>query len=241
MKNQLDAAPWTAIAHTPMSGYQGPDRRAADQPAWQWLAATLDEIDYGMLLLDREGSVLHINEVARSELDAGHPLRLTRRQLSARRARDLAPLGAALAAARQGLRKLLTVGDPGHELGVSVVPLGQCGGAGQMLTLLILGKRRVCAELAAQAFARSHGLTPGETRILQALCDGMGPAAAAEAHGVALSTVRTHISSIRSKTGIGSMREIVRKVASLPPLMGVLRRGGATLRTLPASAGALAA
>ncbi len=209
--------------------YAGPERRSGGSPVWQWLAAMLDEIDYGMLLLDDQGQLLHVNHAARSQLDAGHPLCLVGRQLRARRACDQAPVRAALdAAVRRGLRKLLTVGEPGHEVGISVVPLGAIAGDGRSLTLAMLGKRRVCGELAVQAFARSHGLTPGETRVLLALCEGLGPAAAAAAQGVAISTVRTHIGSIRLKTGAGSIRSILGKVAALPPLMGVLRPGGST-------------
>ena len=40
---------------------------------------------------------------------------------------------------------------------------------------------------------------------------------------VAVSTVRTQIGSIRIKTGASSIRELVRQVAVLPPLVGALR------------------
>ena len=44
-----------------------------------------------------------------------------------------------------------------------------------------------------------------------------------EAQGVALSTVRTQINSIRAKTGAASIRALVRQVAVLPPLVSALR------------------
>jgi DNA-binding CsgD family transcriptional regulator len=40
---------------------------------------------------------------------------------------------------------------------------------------------------------------------------------------VAVSTVRTQIGSIRAKAGAGSISELVRQVAVLPPLVGALR------------------
>jgi hypothetical protein len=46
---------------------------------------------------------------------------------------------------------------------------------------------------------------------------------------VALSTVRTQIGSIRTKTGAGSIRDLVRQVALLPPLVGALRGPGGPL------------
>ena len=90
-------------------------------------------------------------------------------------------------------------------------------------TLVILGKRSVGAELAVQGFARLHGLTGSEARVLARLVAGARPAAIAQEHGVALSTVRTQVGSIRLKTGAASIRALVEQVARLPPLMGRLR------------------
>jgi DNA-binding CsgD family transcriptional regulator len=49
------------------------------------------------------------------------------------------------------------------------------------------------------------------------------PTAIARQQNVAVSTVRTQIGSIRAKTGAGSISELVRQVAVLPPLVGALR------------------
>ena len=76
-----------------------------------------------------------------------------------------------------------------------------------------------------QGFARIHHMTPGETRVLTALCRGAPPADIAAEHGVAVCTVRSQIGSIRIKTGAPSIRALVRQVAVLPPLLGVLRHG----------------
>lgn len=214
--------------------YAGPERRAGASMAWRWLTATLDEIDYGVLLLDERGRGIHINHVALRELDEQHPLQLAGRELRARRPVDASLLEAALAGcAQRGLRKLLTLGDAAQQVCVSVVPLERAGPEGQGVVLVMLGKRQVCAELAVQGFARHHDLTPGETRVLMALCAGVEPAEAAEMHGVAISTVRTQIGSIRTKTGASSIRALVRRVAVLPPLMGVLRGGGAARKEAP--------
>lgn len=224
----------TRVAHEPAASgadplvlyahYRGPERRTATSMGWRWLAAALDEIDYGMLLLDEDALLLHVNQAARAELDAEHPLQLLGRELRARDPRDVQPLHAALHdALRRGLRKLLTLGRGALQVGVSVVPLGALGHDERGATLVILGKRQVGAELALQGFARSHGLTPGETRVLAALCRGEPPAAIAAAHSVAICTVRSQIGSIRQKTGAPSIRALLRQVAVLPPLMGVLR------------------
>jgi hypothetical protein len=54
----------------------------------------------------------------------------------------------------------------------------------------------------------------------------------ASAHGVALSTVRSQIGSIRLKTGAASIRDLLAQVARLPPLMGRLRSGPERLGSL---------
>jgi DNA-binding CsgD family transcriptional regulator len=194
--------------------YCGPERRARAD----WLAATLDEVDYGMLLLTNTNHVVHANHAARVELDGDHPLQLLGHELRARYSHDVAVLHAALQnAALRGLRKLLALGSGTHRISASVVPLGDS------TTLLMLSKRQVCESLSVQGFARVHGLTPAETRVLVALCQGVPPAEVATALGVGIATVRSQIGSIRQKTGAASIRALVRQVAVLPPLMGVLR------------------
>ncbi len=203
--------------------------------AGPWLTRMLDEIDYGMLLVDADARVLFVNHAARHELDGDHPLQLLGQQLRAHRAQDVAPLYDALAAAQRGLRKLVTLGEGEHRVSISVVPL-PCAADGPTIhelspraalasqtTLLVLGKRQMCAQLSVQGFARSMSLTPTETRVLEMLCAGVRPTEVATRQGVAVSTVRTQIGSIRAKTGAGSIRELVRQVALLPPLVGALR------------------
>jgi DNA-binding CsgD family transcriptional regulator len=51
------------------------------------------------------------------------------------------------------------------------------------------------------------------------------PTLIAQTQGVAVSTVRTQIGSIRAKTGAASISALVRQVAVLPPLVGALRGG----------------
>ena len=206
--------------------YQGPERRGANTPApaRHWLAATLDEIDYGMLLLVDETHVMHVNHAASAELDHAHPLQLLGQELRARRPPDVVALADALhGAARRGLRKLLALGEGAQRVSVSVVPLSEPARGDAPVTLVMLGKRRVCEVLSVQGFARSHGLTGAETRVLAALCSGSMPNDIAAQVGVAISTVRTQIGNIRQKTGAPSIRALVQQVAVLPPLMGVLR------------------
>jgi DNA-binding CsgD family transcriptional regulator len=225
-------------AAAPMPRYAGPERRGADSALWRWMAAMLDEIDYGMLLVVDEMRVIHANHVARAELDNDHPLQMLGQQLRVRRSQDVAPLrDAVAAAATRGLRRLLTLGDDAHRVSVAVVPLSMPSLDSRPATLLVFGKRRMCEELSVHWFARSHKLTQAEAQVLKALCTGVPPSEIAQRQGVAISTVRTQISSIRAKTGAESIRNLVHQVAVLPPLVGVLRdassRALSNMRSLP--------
>jgi DNA-binding CsgD family transcriptional regulator len=188
------------------------------------LAATLDEIDYGLLLLDRHQQVVHANHAARSELNAEHPLQLAQARLQAPHLHDAALLRDALADVFQrGHRKLITLGQPQRRVSISLVPLAPGSAAAPAWALVLIGKPQVCQDLSVEAFARSHRLTPVETVVLKSLCRGARPAEIARTHNVALSTVRTHVGSIRSKTSVPSIGALVRTVSMLPPIVGVLR------------------
>lgn len=204
--------------------YPGPERRSAGNPITRWLSQTLDEIDYGMLVLDGECQLLHANRAARAELDESHPVRLMGCELRARHAHDDAPLREALsAAARRGLRRLLTLGEQGVRASLAIVPLWPATGSDQGATLVMLGKRNVCEQLLVQCFARAHGLTGAEARVLEALCRGLPPREIADEFGVGIATVRTQIGAIRQKTGAESIRALLDMVAKLPPMASLIR------------------
>src|SRR5262245_14697113 len=96
-------------AALPPMAYRGPERRsAAAAPSLvQWLLLTLDEIDYGVLLVIDETHVVHANHVARSEMDHEHPLQLLGTELRVRHTQDVAPVMDALGdAAKRKLRRM---------------------------------------------------------------------------------------------------------------------------------------
>jgi DNA-binding CsgD family transcriptional regulator len=212
-----------AVTGTPARAAEAP--HCAEEPGLPGLlAATLDEIDYGLLLVDRRQHVVHANHAARSELDAAHPLQLQQACLLAPHAHDAALLRDALADVFQrGHRKLITLGQPERRVSVSLVPLAPGCATTPAWALVLIGKPQVCQDLSVEAFARSHKLTPVETVVLKGLCRGARPAEIARTHNVALSTVRTHVGSIRSKTSVPSIGALVRTVSMLPPLVNALR------------------
>jgi DNA-binding CsgD family transcriptional regulator len=182
------------------------------------LAAALDEVDYGMLLVDIDACALHLNHRADRMLTEGETLALRDGRVVAREAHDAAALSRAVHdAAERGLRRLITLGRGDERRSTAVVPV-QPG-----VAALMFGRSRLCEELSLQGFARAHALSDAEARVLAALGRGVAPAGIANAHGVALTTIRTQIGAIRGKTGAASIRELLRMVAALPPIVGALR------------------
>lgn len=187
------------------------------------MARVLDVVDYGLLLVAEDGRPMYANHLANEALAAQHPLRWQDGLLTARLSTDAAALQRALmAASRRGVQSLLTLGVGEHNSTcVSIVPLGEPGEA--PATLVVLGKRQACEDLSREAFARHHGLTLAETRVLELLCAGRRPGDIAQTLGVKLSTVRTQIGCVREKTGERDIRAIVQAMSRLPPLPRLLR------------------
>lgn len=68
----------------------------------------------------------------------------------------------------------------------------------------------------AQPFVDFYGLTGAETRLLEALLNGLPLEAARRKFGVTMATVRKHLSAIFGKTGTKGQADVVRLVLSNP-------------------------
>ena len=192
--------------------------RAAPVAIGPLLAAALDEVDVGLALVYPEARTLHLNHRAQQCLADGAALALRDGRIAASRADDAAAMARALAdAALRGLRRLIHVGQGDARCSLALVPVRPGVAA------LMLGRSHLCEALSLQGFARAHALSDAEARVLSALGRGDAPTQIARAHGVALSTVRTQIGAIRGKTGAASIRDLLRMVAALPPIVGALR------------------
>jgi DNA-binding CsgD family transcriptional regulator len=211
-RTERSAGVGAAEAATPPAA---PYRPAAAAPPW--VAAMLDALDYGVLLIDAAQCVVHANRAARSTL-AVNPVGLPwAGALACVRPAEIATLAQAIdAAAERGWRRLVTLRREAGPLGVAVVPLPA---GGQAVAMLVLSRGRSCEPLSLHWYARSHGLTQAEARVLEALCTGATPHEVAATLGVALSTVRSQLATIRAKTGAAGIRQLVASLASLPPIV----------------------
>jgi DNA-binding CsgD family transcriptional regulator len=203
--------------------YTGPERRSEPPAATRWLACMLDETDHGMLLVTPSGRLRHANQPGQQELSSRTALWLDNGIVKASERHQHADLLHALADASRGRRRLLSVGPRAAAVSVAVVPLGGNVVQAEPLVLLTLGKRQSCEALTLNIYAHSQGLTDAETRVLQAVCRGLRPKEVARQFDVAVSTIRTQISSIRHKTQTNSIRDLVNRVTTLPPITPAMK------------------
>lgn len=192
------------------------------------LQSMLDLVPYGILLISPEGAVWFANRFARRELDSQSPVCVRDQRICARRPQDSEYLSQAIfRASKKGLQCLLRLGgDETRPTTAAVSPVGAPNSNGYRAAMVILGRREVCEELSADAYGREFGLTWTEVRVLKQLVAGRSPIEAAASQGVAISTMRTQIASIRDKTRANDIGALVREVALLPPLVTSASSGG---------------
>ena len=183
------------------------------------LLGMLDEIDYGLMVLGAGAQILLANQLARLELGGARFVRRRQDKLAASAARHGSKIETALGNIRRGQRSLVTLSGSDGELALSFVPLNSGTPAAEApLALVVLGKRDACEALTLQHYGQLHGLTGAEQALLPAILRGLSVEAIAQQQCVALSTVRTQLGRIREKTGATSLRMLMARLTSLPPI-----------------------
>jgi DNA-binding CsgD family transcriptional regulator len=196
----------------------GDSARGLD-PSFAW--RVLDEIDYGMLLVSPSGALLRANHLGRDELARRRFLRVEGGRIGGASADQTEEIMRGVQSAAKGRRQMLTLRHGDDTLPVASVPMFDPFEGDSASVLLILGRQTGTLNLAVTFYSRLHGLTPAEESVLKALCDGMDVHEIALSKGVSEYTVRTQLRALRDKTGVGSIRLLVQRVAALPPLVPV--------------------
>ena len=214
---------------------------AQKSPAWNadpfalsgLLASMLDEIDYGLVVLAQDATILLANQLARDELAREKWVRQTGKRLDGCECDsygggDAALIEHALQDALRGRRSLISLGGRTHSLALSFVPIqvpcdpalpySKCPAA-----LVVFGKQAVCEKLTLRMFGDIHGLSGAENQLLPAISCGLSAHAIAQQQHVAVSTVRSQLHSIRAKTGVKSVRTLMARLITLPPVRPLLK------------------
>lgn len=187
------------------------------------LLRVLDEVDYGMLIIDAQGTILHANHLARHELASARILVSYGNTLLGSAAEFTAQIQAAMDAAFRGQRRLALLNKGDRELALTLTPLSHPLEADAPTVLVMLSRQSTCDNLAVRMFARTIGLSPSEEAVLMGLCRGLEIPEIAAEHGVAQSTIRSQIKTLREKAGSPSIRRLLQRINSLPPVVPALR------------------
>jgi DNA-binding CsgD family transcriptional regulator len=182
------------------------------------LAALVDELAHGAVVMTLEGRLLHANYAGTHEMARARTLTVQQGLVQACDAESERSLHVAVLRAADGKRGLVQLqAADGPALPVAVLPLNSRSGEPACVALLF-ARSTVCDSLMLGFFARSHALTPAEEQVLGILSEGCSAPQIARQLEVAVSTVRTHVRSICAKTRCTSVRELVSRVAVLPPV-----------------------
>lgn len=202
----------------------GNSQRDGSNGAGSGLALVMDELAYGVLVTGLDNQVLHANQAARHELARRRVLGVRNQLLYGCSPEDGKALQEAVTKVGQGKRSMVTLtAADGFALTMAVLPLRPEAPAGVVRAAFMFSRASVCESLMLCFFARSYGLTATEEHVLGILCQGYSAPEIAVQLKVAVSTIRSHVRSLCSKTRSSGVRELVNRVAVLPPVAPTLR------------------
>ena len=183
------------------------------------LALLMDELAHGVLVTTVRGRLLHANQAAQHELARGRVLEMRQDVLRACTPDDRKTLYQALAKVAEGKRSLIELtAAEGTVVTVAVLPLKAEQVGGPPNAALLFARESVCEALMLCFFARTHALTATEEHVLGILCQGFSAPQIALQMEVAVSTIRSHVRSLCAKTHSSGVRQLVNRVAVLPPV-----------------------
>jgi hypothetical protein len=187
------------------------------------LLRVLDEVDYGVLVIDGQGRLRHANHLARHEMISARLIMNHGNTLLGVTTDFTVQIQQALEQVLRGQRRLVSLRSASRELSLAFIPLSHPLETDEPSVLVLLSRQSACENLAVRMFARSQNLSPSEESVLMGLCRGLSIPDIAAEHGVVQSTVRSQIKALREKTGCPSIRLMMQRVNSLPPVVPALR------------------
>src|SRR5262245_35888264 len=191
------------------------------------LEATLNALNYGIYLADRDARIVYMNREAKRQVSTGSVRILNDRLTPIDRKASLTFTTAIEEAIREetGLPTSgLTLALPGVNnagLIATILPLARredtnCRGIARVVAVFVQDPT-IMPQLAGKAFAGLYGLTTSELRVLLAMAPGSSAREAAETLGISENTAKTHLKHIHSKTGTSKQTELIRLFMSATP------------------------
>jgi DNA-binding CsgD family transcriptional regulator len=185
----------------------------------------LDGLGVAVYLMTASGRIVHANVAGRTILAANDFLYAVRDRLVARSSASDRELRAALVAAADsqatignGVIAVPLISEDYEHYVAHVLPLTseskrRAGIANGAVAALFVRKAAMDPPSLPDNIARHYELTPTELRVLLAIVEVGGGPEAAEALGIADSTVKTHLHRLYQKTGTRRQTDLVKLVA----------------------------
>lgn len=194
-------------------------------------SSVMDKLLVGVILIDRGGVVLQTTAMAATTLEKRDGLQLVGGRLCATSAKEDKALQIAFkeSLGRKGERKSasralsLSRKSGARNLGVIVQPLAadddwhSVSGAA---AAVFIRDAECGAEVETNLLCELFDLTPAEAAVAHRLANGLSLEEAADALSIRRNTVRAHLRSIFSKSGITRQTELVRLMLNSAAVLG---------------------
>jgi len=209
---------------------------AAARPNGRLLEAAVDQLSFGILVVDGRGKVLTASQTAQDMLHTGDALIERNGVLKARHRDDNERLTHALAAVTQFkrlgasdcIRLSRQSGKPAYIAMVAplteAVDLASMGGD-QAALILINEPEQKGAPSLHKALEQAFGLTPAEARTAALVGSGLAPQDVADQLGITVGTVRCELKSVFEKLAISRQSELAALVVRLAVFHPSTRNG----------------
>jgi DNA-binding CsgD family transcriptional regulator len=170
-----------------------------------------------------------MNQAAERQIESGNVLRIENNRLApiARETRTVSAIDGAIAEETARPDTGFSLALPAREgagLVASILPLARgerqnvCGAFAAKAAVFVQDPV-VVPPFPGEAFAKLHGLTGSELRVLLAMAPGLSVKEAAEVLGIGETTAKTHLQHIYSKTGTSKQTELMHLfMSSTPPV-----------------------
>lgn len=191
--------------------------------------SALDAIEWGCMAVAADGRLLFANRYAEALLTRGRALTTRQGHVCGRQRDDDQRLRDALQRVTQARRatalRLASGANPDDTYSITLVPLPAESDFrlpwDTAPVLLLIAPDRHRRQPTPSHLSRLFGLTQAEARLLHSLAKGGTLETHADAHGIAMSTVKTQLRAILAKTGTSRQAELMRRVTALPPARDV--------------------
>jgi DNA-binding CsgD family transcriptional regulator len=171
--------------------------------------ALMQHLETPLVVADAGGTVLESNPAATRRIERCEGLWLDASgRLAVRQGGRWVPISKWHAELAAGRTVTLALEADGPSMQLTLKPMAvHDAGFGSATWVLATIDRVVLTR--ADAMRRRFRFTRTQARLAEMLCQGMRPANAAEALGVKISTVRTHVGEMYEKTGTHSQAQLV--------------------------------